>query len=85
MTRALATELGELGITVNCVQPGGTFTEIERETISAAGKARLLEMQAIHREEIPMDLVGLVIFLSSPAAGFITGQTIAVDGGLTKR
>jgi NAD(P)-dependent dehydrogenase (short-subunit alcohol dehydrogenase family) len=85
MTRALATELGEYGITANCVQPGGTFTEIERETITAAGKARLLEMQSIHREEVPMDLVGLVIFLASPAAGFITGQTIAVDGGLTKR
>jgi len=85
MTRALATELGPQGITANCVQPGGTFTEIERETITEAGKARLLEMQAIHREEVPMDLVGLVIFLSSPAASFITGQTIAVDGGLTKR
>jgi NAD(P)-dependent dehydrogenase (short-subunit alcohol dehydrogenase family) len=85
MTRAMATELGGHGITVNCVQPGGTFTEIERETVTEAGKARLLEMQSIHREEVPMDLVGLVVFLSSEAASFITGQTIAVDGGLTKR
>jgi NAD(P)-dependent dehydrogenase (short-subunit alcohol dehydrogenase family) len=85
MTRAMARELGDHGITVNCVQPGGTFTEIPRETITAEGKKRLLELQSIHREEIPMDLVGLVIFLSSPAAEFITGQTIAVDGGLTNR
>jgi NAD(P)-dependent dehydrogenase (short-subunit alcohol dehydrogenase family) len=85
MTRAMARELGAHGITVNCVQPGGTFTEIPRETVTEEGKKRLLEMQAIHREEIPMDLVGLVIFLSSPAAEFITGQTIAVDGGLTNR
>lgn len=85
MTRAMAREVGEHGITVNCVQPGGTFTEVPRETITEEGKKRLLELQAIHREEIPMDLVGLVIFLASPAAEFITGQTIAVDGGLTNR
>jgi NAD(P)-dependent dehydrogenase (short-subunit alcohol dehydrogenase family) len=85
MTRAMARELGEYGITVNCVQPGGTFTEVPRETITEEGKKLLIQLQSIHREEVPMDLVGLVIFLSSPAAEFITGQTIAVDGGLTNR
>ena len=84
MTRSLASELGEHGITVNTVQPGGTFTEVERATLTAEGKARLIAMQSIHRPEVPTDLVGLVIFLSSEAASFITGQTIAVDGGLTK-
>lgn len=83
MTNSMARELGAAGITVNAVQPGGTFTEVPRETLTEEGKARLIASQCIPREEIPMDLVGLVMFLSTPAAGFITGQTIAVDGGLT--
>lgn len=83
MTSSMARELGADGITVNAVQPSGTFTEIPRETVTEEGKARLLTMQCIPRHEVPTDLVGLVMFLSSPAAGFITGQTIACDGGLT--
>jgi NAD(P)-dependent dehydrogenase (short-subunit alcohol dehydrogenase family) len=83
MTNAMARELGAAGITVNAVQPGGTFTEVPRETLTDDGKARLIASQCIPRAEIPMDLVGLVMFLSTPAAGFITGQTIAVGGGLT--
>ncbi|MGX5805487.1 SDR family NAD(P)-dependent oxidoreductase [Bradyrhizobium sp. Arg314] len=83
MTNSMARELGAQGITVNAVQPGGTFTEVPRETITEEGKARLIASQCIPREEVPMDLVGLVMFLSTHAAEFITGQTIAVDGGLT--
>lgn len=83
MTNSMARELGPDGITVNAVQPGGTFTEIPRETITEAGKTWLKQTQCIPREEVPMDLVGLVIFLNTEAAGFITGQTIACDGGLT--
>ena len=83
MTNAMARELGAFGITVNAVQPGGTFTEVLRETLTEEGKARLIAAQCIPREEVPMDLVGLVMFLSTEAATFITGQTIAVDGGLT--
>lgn len=83
MTNAMARELGGDGITVNAVQPGGTFTEVPRETVTPEGKARLIASQCIAREEVPMDLVGLVMFLSTPAAEFITGQNIACDGGLT--
>ncbi|WOS65489.1 SDR family NAD(P)-dependent oxidoreductase [Sinorhizobium fredii] len=83
MSNSMARELGAHGITVNAVQPGGTFTEIPRETITEEGKARLIANQCIPREEVPMDLVGLVMFLSTEASGFITGQTIACDGGLT--
>lgn len=83
MTNSMARELGPHGITVNAVMPGGTFTEVPRETITEEGKARLLAAQCIPRAGEPMDLVGLVLFLSSEAAGFITGQTVACDGGLT--
>lgn len=83
MTHSMARELGEYGITVNAVQPGGTFTEVPRETVTEAGKAALIANQCIHREEVPMDLVGPVMFLCTPAAEFITGQSIACDGGLT--
>ncbi|SHK10011.1 3-oxoacyl-[acyl-carrier protein] reductase [Pseudonocardia thermophila] len=83
MTNSLARELGADGITVNAVQPGGTFTEVPRNTVTPEGKAALIANQCIPREEVPMDLVGLVLFLCTPAAGFITGQTIACDGGLT--
>ncbi|MES9541472.1 SDR family oxidoreductase [Actinomadura sp. NPDC000600] len=83
MTNSLARELGASGITVNAIQPGGTFTEVPRETVTAEGKANLIAGQCIPREEVPMDLVGLALFLCTPAAGFITGQTIACDGGLT--
>jgi len=83
MTSSMARELGGQGITVNCVMPGGTFTEVPRETITAEGKARLLAAQCIPREGVAMDLVGLALFLCSEASSFITGQTIACNGGLT--
>jgi len=83
MSNALARELGGDGITVNAVQPGGTFTEIERETVTPEGKERVIANQCIHREGVPMDLVGLLVFLATEASGFITGQTIACDGGYT--
>ncbi|HEX2011294.1 MAG TPA: glucose 1-dehydrogenase [Roseateles sp.] len=83
MTSSMARELGAQGITVNCVMPGGTFTEVPRETITAEGKARLLAAQCIPREGVAMDLAGLALFLCSEASSFITGQTIACNGGLT--
>lgn len=85
MTNAMARELGHDGITVNAVQPGGTFTEVPRETMTKEAVAGLLVKQCIPRHEVPMDLVGIVMFLSTHAAEFITGQTIACDGGLTHR
>ena len=85
LTRALARELGEFGITVNAIQPGATFTEIPRETVSPAQKEQIIATQCIKRAETPDDLVGMVLFLSSSAASFVTGQTIAVDGGTVLR
>lgn len=82
MTRSLARELGENGITVNAILPGYTRTEVPRETTSPAQQQVFLATQSIKRFGTPADIVGLVRFLCSEEAGFITGQCHAIDGGL---
>jgi NAD(P)-dependent dehydrogenase (short-subunit alcohol dehydrogenase family) len=81
LTRAAARELGGRGITVNAVAPGLVTDEATRtlnadEYIAAAAKNR-----SVPREMVPEDLVGAVLWLASPAAGFVSGQTVIVDGG----
>jgi 3-oxoacyl-[acyl-carrier protein] reductase len=83
MTRSMARELGRDGITVNAILPGATFTEIERKTVTAEQKERIVAMQCIPRPELPEDLVGTVLFLASDASAFLTGQALTVDGGAT--
>jgi NAD(P)-dependent dehydrogenase (short-subunit alcohol dehydrogenase family) len=87
-TRALATELGPYGITVNAIQPGLTKTQGAMSRPPRAGFATMDEefesvaqLQAIKRVEVPEDLVGAASFLTSDDAAFITGQTLNVDGG----
>jgi len=86
LTRALAAQWAELGIRVNAVAPTFVETELTRTVLADTTFAAAL------RASIPMgrwadaaDVVGPVIFLASPAAGFITGQILYVDGGLTAR
>lgn len=83
MTRSMARELGPDGITVNAVLPGATNTEIERETVDAEQMKAFLAQRSIPRAEGPEDLTGAVLFLSSAASAFITGQSLTVDGGHT--
>ncbi len=83
MTRSLARELGPHGITVNAVLPGSVDTGIPRETVMAQSKAAIVAMQCIPRGQVPSDLVGVMLFLSSASASFVTGQSITVDGGAT--
>lgn len=83
MSLSMARELGPDGITVNAILPGATFTEIERKTITPAQKERIIAMQCIPRGETPEDLVGAALFLASDASGFVTGQSINLDGGVT--
>lgn len=85
MTGSMARELGADGITVNAILPGATFTEIERKTVSPEQKLRIVAQQCIPRAETPDDLVGTVLFLSSDASAFLTGQCLTVDGGATHR
>jgi 3-oxoacyl-[acyl-carrier protein] reductase len=82
MTRAMARELGDFGITVNTITPGATYTEVPRGTVTPAQREAMLRTMCIKHPEEPKDLVGTVVFLASDDAAFITGQTINVDGGM---
>lgn len=81
-TRGLARELGPKGIRANAIAPGYLATEM---TANLAPKQldQILRRTPLRRLGHPDDLVGLIRFLASPAASFITGQTFVVDGGLT--
>jgi 3-oxoacyl-[acyl-carrier protein] reductase len=80
-TRALAREVGGFGITVNAVTPGLTSSETQVQSSSGNHLAAGAAGRAIERVQVPSDLVGTVMFLSSSASDFMTGQTINVDGG----
>ena len=82
-TRALAKELGKDGIHVNCVAPGFTMTAGVRANPEVVEKLRDVSVAArtIQRDQLPEDVVGAVVFLCTPAADFITGQTMVIDGG----
>ncbi|RZT66411.1 3-oxoacyl-[acyl-carrier protein] reductase [Microcella alkaliphila] len=82
LNKSLATELGEYNITSNVVSPHGIVTEIPRETITDDQWAGMLAEQAIKRKGTPQDVVAAVVFLASEEAGYITGQTLLIDGGL---
>src|SRR6266851_6060067 len=80
-TRALSREVGEFGITVNAVTPGYTLSETQVASSSGNYLASRVEGRVLERAQVPADLVGAVMFLSSSASDFMTGQTINVDGG----
>ena len=84
MTNAMARELGPHWITVNCIRPGPVATEVDREVNPTLDRRKKqMSEQCIPRGQEPTDLVGLAMFLATPAASFLTGQTIACDGGYT--
>ena len=83
LTRALAKELGKDDIHVNCVAPGFTRSagvEAHPEVVEKLRDASVAA-RTIQRDQVPEDVVGAVVFLCTPAADFITGQTMVIDGG----
>ena len=83
LTRSLAREFGDEGITVNVVAPGLTVTPKAREVLPKEIQKEQIKVRSLKREEVPEDLVGTVFFLASPDADFVTGQSLVVDGGNT--
>ncbi len=81
MSRALARELGSRNITVNCVAPGFIDTDMTR-SLNEAQTAALMQNIPLGRFGQPQDIASAVAYLASPAAGYITGATLHVNGGM---
>lgn len=84
-SRNLATELGPLGIRVNCVAPGLVYPTQGSEGTRASFRERLIEATPLRRIAQPEDVAGPVLFLASQWSCFMTGQVLFVDGGLVMR
>lgn len=83
LTRALSREMGAHGICVNSLAPGLTLSDSIVKNADHVAKTRdkVLASRALKRDALPEDLLGALIFLCSDDSDFVTGQTIAVDGG----
>ena len=82
-TKALAREAAALNITVNAIAPGIVDDETTRRTFPEVALQGYIAQTPLHRLANPEDVVGLALFLASPASSYITGQVFAVDGGYT--
>lgn len=80
-TKSLAREVGARGITVNAVAPGFIDTDMTRE-LTEAQREHLLQGIPLGRLGQPAEIAGAVLYLASPAAAYVTGQTIHVNGGM---
>ena len=81
LTQTLGAEWAARGVRVNAISPGFFMTELNRDKMSAERKALALARTPAGRFGEVDELTGAAVYLASPAAGFVTGQTIAVDGG----
>jgi 3-oxoacyl-[acyl-carrier protein] reductase len=80
-TRALAREMGEHNVRVNCITPGAIETEGERKLMSKEKAAEFVVNQSLKRRITPLDIARVCLFLSTELSDAMTGQTLNVDGG----
>lgn len=90
LTRALAVDLGPDNIRVNAVAPGWIETELSQTYLDAfadatAAREKLREIHPLGRTGSPRDIGDIVVFLAGERSGFLTGQTLTVDGGRTTK
>lgn len=84
LARAMALELAGHGITVNLIAPGTVETDINRAALAdAAFRQAKLDLIPMKRIADPSEIAGAALYLVGPSAGYVTGSTITVDGGLT--
>lgn len=86
LTRTLALELGRYGVTANALMPGAIKTGMTKASFSQPEVAEVWARKSVLRRlGEPLDVAKVALFLASEDAGFVTGQAIAIDGGLTLR
>ena len=83
LSRALAAELGPLGITSNALSPGFFATETNEQLIASPMGERQRQRCPLKRWAEPPEIAGAAIFLASPAASYVNGHTLIVDGGVS--
>ena len=81
-TKGLAKEVGGYGITVNAIAPGVILTDLHAEFSTEENLSNALNQAALSRLGQPAEVAGAAVFLASDSASYITGETIAVNGGL---
>ena len=81
LTRSLAREFGERNVHINCITPGGIYTEAEKNFVNAQQVAGFLDHQSLKRRIVPLDIARAALFLATELSDGMTGQTLNVDGG----
>jgi len=83
LTAALAARWGRAGLRVNGIGPGLVPTKLTANQMSSEAEARFRRIAPLGRMGTPEDIAGVALFLASPLASYVTGQSLAVDGGVT--